>query len=173
MVFLINISLKECEIRVSWPQLPIVWHQACPIWLMQLPQPPNCYLLWGRFMFEVVCSLRCYFTSFRSCFVLEPPIRREIEWTNYTTNQKRRLIWYLSIQLSNQSGAHTSLWLTRGGPKSQAGHACQFSHKQRKYKWMMTNFGGHDAMKSPRKSFKILVVRFVPLVIDHNPGYKS
>ena len=110
----------------------------------------------GRYLF--VRYVHCYFTIFRSCFVSPPPIRQEIEWTNYTTNQMRRLIWYLSIQLSNQSGAHTSLWLTRGGPKSQAGHACQFSHKQRKYKWMMMNFGGHDAMKSPRKSFKILIM---------------
>ena len=110
-------------------QLHVVWHQASPIWLMGWPQPPNCYLLWGRFMFEVVRNVVISQVSEAALFVLEPPIRREIEWTNYTTNQKRRLIWYLSIQLSNVcrrdkqaiSPGRVRLydWLA----------ACQFSHK--------------------------------------------
>ena len=32
--FSINISWHGCKNRVFWPQLPIVWHQACPIWLI-------------------------------------------------------------------------------------------------------------------------------------------
>ena len=43
---------------------------------------------------------RSFVTSFfRGCFVSELPIGREIGWTNYRTNQKCRLIRYLSTQL--------------------------------------------------------------------------
>ena len=44
---------NRCQIWVPWPQLPVNWHQALPIWLMQWPWPPNSYLLWGHCMFEV------------------------------------------------------------------------------------------------------------------------
>ena len=55
-------------------------------------------------MFEVVRYRYVVISCFASWFVSELPIGREIESTKNTTNQKRRLIWYLSTQLSiNQS----------------------------------------------------------------------
>ena len=49
-----NIYENRFQIRVPWPQLPINWHQAIPIWVKLKPRPPNYYLLWGHFSFEVV-----------------------------------------------------------------------------------------------------------------------
>ena len=51
-------------------------------------------------MFEVVRYCYVFISCFASWFVSEPPIGREIGRTNYTANQKRRLILHLSKQLS-------------------------------------------------------------------------
>ena len=53
-------------------------------------------------MFEVVRYRYVVISCFASWFVSELPIGREIESTKNTTNQKRRLIWYLSTQLSRR-----------------------------------------------------------------------
>ena len=63
-----NICWNRCQIRAPWPQLPLDWHQALPIWVKLKPWPPNCYLLRGHFMFEVVRSLivtRCCFETLK------------------------------------------------------------------------------------------------------------
>ena len=49
------IFLKNwCYIWAFWPQIPVVWHQAHPIWLMQSPRHPNSYVLQGHFILEVI-----------------------------------------------------------------------------------------------------------------------
>ena len=59
-------------------QLHVVWHQALPIWLRQWPRPPNSYLLWGHFMFEVVRLLHDYFRRNLWTFVSDSLIGYEI-----------------------------------------------------------------------------------------------
>jgi len=59
-----NICENTCQIWVSWPQIPVYWHQASPIRVKLKPRPPNCCLLWGHFSFEVVRLRRECLLSF-------------------------------------------------------------------------------------------------------------
>ena len=52
LYFSVTISWRGHENRVSRPHLPVLWHQALPIWLRQKPWPRNSYLLWGHFIVD-------------------------------------------------------------------------------------------------------------------------
>ena len=144
--FILNFSKNWCENWLPWPHLPVVWHQAHLIWLMMMPWPPNSYLLWGHFIFEVVVILKALKQEFL-CLILwlvTGPVHGQSKTLSHivrvTSNisQLRVRAYFALLRQHRRLMASAIMTMHVSGWK--------------KYFW------SHDAMKCPRKSLKKFIV---------------
>ena len=108
----------------------MVWHQALQIWLMQWPRPPNCYLLWGHFMFEVIRLLHFALKSLllRTLLLVKRLInnqskhrshmRAQSQVTNRQLTEKCFKVvsqsWAANMPASNADLFFAKFWIPRG-----------------------------------------------------------